>query len=117
MCSPDKLGVSLAGVVLDPGWVFRLEPPWGLEPQPYALRVASGTSTGVVASPAGIRQCLPRSISDRPLGCSVGCSDSQLGKTCDGTPVDQVKRLAPAADCPFVTTDDIPVGTHWARIS
>jgi hypothetical protein len=55
-------------------------PDW-LPSQSHALRVASGKSTGAVASRAGVRRRVPRSVSDRTLGCSVGCSGSQLGKT------------------------------------
>ena len=39
-----------------------------------ALRVASRTSTGGIAPPDGVRRRVRRSISGRPLGCSIGCS-------------------------------------------
>jgi len=33
-----------------------LEPPWGIEPQTYALRVASAKSTSVAVPPGGVRR-------------------------------------------------------------
>ena len=44
----------------------------------YALRVASRTSTAVGASPDNVRQRVHRSMDDRSLGCSIGCSKCQL---------------------------------------
>jgi hypothetical protein len=49
----------------------------------YALRVARGKSTGGSACLGGVSRGVTESVSDRSLGCSVGCSDSQLGKTAD----------------------------------
>jgi len=49
-----------------------LEPPWGFETPDYALR--GRTSTGGIAPPDGVRRRVRRSISGRPLGCSIGCS-------------------------------------------
>jgi|RhiMetdeSRZDD1v2_1073273.scaffolds.fasta_scaffold23098_5 hypothetical protein len=48
----------------------------GIEPMTYALRVASRKSTHLATSPAGACRRVPRSVSDRALGCSVGCSAS-----------------------------------------
>ena len=61
-------------------WLWRLAPR--LAPG-SDLRITSRKREvrPVVASPADVRRRLPRSMSERLLGCSAGRSDSQLGRT------------------------------------
>ena len=61
------------------------EPPCGIEPQTYALRVTSGTFTGAPGCRGSVRRRVAESVNDRCLGCSVGCFGSRLGKTVERT--------------------------------
>ena len=60
------------------GGGFAVEPPVGIEPTTFSLRVPGGTSTGVAPSTNQVHRRPPRSVGDRSLGCSIGCSASGL---------------------------------------